>query len=206
MAFSRSGFASRDRLVDQARDLGRVARKAGANPFRLQALERRADGASFRHAALLQIVAGDRQFQTAKALRRRTGRKPRRIVHARTGFRMRQHESVARCVGAAGEDAFGEFGFPGRGLAAVDCLQRTGCCLEPAMFDVGEAQSVAQPVGVFGREGLPLSASTEPSRFVSASSPRNARRCLHVRRSMPMLWCSHAGQVHEYTPPLFFSV
>ena len=36
-----------------------------------------------------------------------------------------------------------------------------------------------------------------PQRSSSAASPRSRRRCLHVRRSMPIDWLRQAGHVQE---------
>jgi hypothetical protein len=48
-------------------------------------------------------------------------------------------------------------------------------------------------------------AASPPTRSDSAASPRSFFRCLQLRRSGEADWLRHAGQLHEYTPPLFLS-
>src|SRR4051794_25738421 len=43
--------------------------------------------------------------------------------------------------------------------------------------------------------------AAEPTREVSAASPRCLRRCLQVRASIGAPWFFHAGHVHMYTAP-----
>src|SRR5262249_18432284 len=81
------------------------------------------------------------------------------------------------------------------------CASSTGGAAPPVVTPVDALPCCA--LGAFGAVGA---VSATPIRAVSAASPRYARRCLHVRLSICVLWLRHAGQLHEYTTPMRLSV